>query len=572
MNFQLSFNNESKPINLERIVIGNTQSVNMQINDQYISPVHCVLFYNSENNTFSIQDLNSKNGVFVNGIKIHKLTDILVGDRISIGQTTLEIEESPISFDFEKDCTPTLSSVFQEKIILPPKDTEGLSLIDDEYCAINFNDDNISYLNNVNLTSNDLEYIETPEFEEAFEIAKEDYQELIRVTISINQIILDQHYIPANDQVICFSNKQRKNHLLLESLQSKSLNVIEYNNNKFSYIPNEEVSLIQEASNDSSMILQAGICRIHIDRIQQNHQFQNISLWMRQKDFLKKSTTQVAVFFSIFLTLLLVDITQEKEPKKLAIIYKKPIVTEKQDTKLTSKEQNKDKKTGHKKVEKSKKIAHLKKGAKKKSTPKNIKVTKKPTPAPKKQLMKLSSNLSSVNIKKVSVKRSPSSIAQVNSSQIASTDITSAHSSIQVGKQGLDSIGSEQSFGVKGLANKGPRDTAYVQTKTVVLGSMDPELLRKILEQYLPQFRHCYQQELTFNADDIKGVVNLDFEIDKIGKVGKINILAKDSRFSKKGINCMRKVLSIISFPKPKGGGRVAVRQPLNFFAEQGNS
>ena len=66
--------------------------------------------------------------------------------------------------------------------------------------------------------------------------------------------------------------------------------------------------------------------------------------------------------------------------------------------------------------------------------------------------------------------------------------------------------------------------------------------------------------------------MNLDFEIDKIGKVGKINILAKDSRFSKKGINCMRKVLSIISFPKPKGGGRVAVRQPLNFFAEQGNS
>ena len=101
---------------------------------------------------------------------------------------------------------------------------------------------------------------------------------------------------------------------------------------------------------------------------------------------------------------------------------------------------------------------------------------------------------------------------------------------------------------------------------------MDPELLRKILQQYLPQFRHCYQQELVYNSEDIRGIVDLNFEILGSGKVSKVNIKAKDNRFSKKGIDCMGKVLSIIDFPKPKGGGRVAVRQPLNFFSEKSSS
>ena len=140
----------------------------------------------------------------------------------------------------------------------------------------------------------------------------------------------------------------------------------------------------------------------------------------------------------------------------------------------------------------------------------------------------------------------------------------------EVGQMGKDSAGrGPASFGSKGLSSKSGRDTAYIQTETVVLGSMDPELLRKILQQYLPQFRHCYQQELAYNSEDIKGIVDLNFEISGAGKVGKINIRAKDSRFSKRGINCMTKVLSIIDFPKPKGGGRVAVRQPLSFFSEK---
>jgi len=97
---------------------------------------------------------------------------------------------------------------------------------------------------------------------------------------------------------------------------------------------------------------------------------------------------------------------------------------------------------------------------------------------------------------------------------------------------------------------------------------MDPELLRKILREYIPQFRHCYQKELIGNSEKIKGVINLNFTISSEGRVSSHDIRAKDARFSKKGLGCMGQVLTLIDFPKPKGGGVVDVKQPLNFFAE----
>ncbi len=113
----------------------------------------------------------------------------------------------------------------------------------------------------------------------------------------------------------------------------------------------------------------------------------------------------------------------------------------------------------------------------------------------------------------------------------------------------------------KGFAN------SYIEPKTVILGSMDPELLRKILQEYIPQFQHCYQQELA-RKSDVKGVIDLNFTIGADGRVAVSDIRAKDARFSGKGIGCMDNVLRIIAFPSPKGGGKVDVRQPLNFFAE----
>ncbi|MDH4468017.1 MAG: AgmX/PglI C-terminal domain-containing protein [Bacteriovoracaceae bacterium] len=111
-------------------------------------------------------------------------------------------------------------------------------------------------------------------------------------------------------------------------------------------------------------------------------------------------------------------------------------------------------------------------------------------------------------------------------------------------------------------------DSAFTSTKTVVLGSIDPELLRKILREYIPQFRYCYQEELSSNAQ-IGGVMDLNFTLDGEGRVTDSKVVAKTGKFSGKGINCINGVLKSINFPKPKGGGKVEVKQPLNFTSEK---
>jgi hypothetical protein len=134
---------------------------------------------------------------------------------------------------------------------------------------------------------------------------------------------------------------------------------------------------------------------------------------------------------------------------------------------------------------------------------------------------------------------------------------------------GKDTYGNyDRSTTAKGLANKKGIDTAFVQADTVVLGSIEPEVLRKILQEYLPQFKFCYQQELQENSEKLKGIVDLNFRIEGDGKVSVVNIKSQNAKFSQKGISCMGNILHMIEFPKPKGGGLVDVRQPLNFLSE----
>jgi hypothetical protein len=311
----------------------------------------------------------------------------------------------------------------------------------------------------------------------------------------------------------------------------------------------------------------------------------------RNKDFLKQTSIIFTSIFLPFLLLLLInpELLKPKEEKKLAIIYKKPTKTKINEKNHTSKKVTDTKKnTGHKKVtnnpkkverkkagQKKKLIAKkapAKKSAPKKTVTKVTKVVKAKAPV-KAYNFKFAANTKSMFNKKVSnlkATNTKSSATSGSSSSISTSNTKLAGtSSSQVGNLGSDASGGNNSFGSKGLSSRSGRDSSYIQTKTVVLGSMDPELLRKILQRYLPQFRHCYQEELTNNSESIKGIVDLNFKISATGSVKGMNIVAKDKRFSKKGINCMKKVLSIISFPAPKGGGTVAVRQPLNFFSDK---
>src|ERR687891_1617363 len=69
----------------ETIVLGRERSNEVYIGDLLLSRKHCSI--EKQEDSYVIRDLQSRNGVFVNGIPVHERT-LNHGDRIEIGTST----------------------------------------------------------------------------------------------------------------------------------------------------------------------------------------------------------------------------------------------------------------------------------------------------------------------------------------------------------------------------------------------------------------------------------------------------------------------------------------------------
>ncbi|MCR9204859.1 MAG: AgmX/PglI C-terminal domain-containing protein, partial [Halobacteriovoraceae bacterium] len=119
--------------------------------------------------------------------------------------------------------------------------------------------------------------------------------------------------------------------------------------------------------------------------------------------------------------------------------------------------------------------------------------------------------------------------------------------------------------GVEGLVNKKSIYTAGLPYKTVIVGGIDPDVIRQILIENIPRFRYCYQKVLDRSKAAFNGIVRLNFIIGASGHVTKAGVDSISSLPSTvKG--CVVNVLRKISFPPPMGGGVVEVNQPMNFY------
>lgn len=128
-------------------------------------------------------------------------------------------------------------------------------------------------------------------------------------------------------------------------------------------------------------------------------------------------------------------------------------------------------------------------------------------------------------------------------------------------------IGSSK--GSDGLSRKGAIMLSGSPDETVVMGSMDPNIIRQILMDHITQFRYCYQSELDASASaDLSGVLNLNFVIGSSGNVASTNV-GGDRSINQKVKGCVAGVLRGIQFPAPKGGGKVEVKQPMSFYPKQ---
>jgi pSer/pThr/pTyr-binding forkhead associated (FHA) protein/outer membrane biosynthesis protein TonB len=122
--------------------------------------------------------------------------------------------------------------------------------------------------------------------------------------------------------------------------------------------------------------------------------------------------------------------------------------------------------------------------------------------------------------------------------------------------------------GAEGLSAKKSVYTAGIPSETVVLGGMDPDVIRRILLDHLPQFRYCYQKELEKTGSEVSGVVKLSFTIGASGHVSQAGVEGSSS-LPVDVKKCVVGVLRGISFPEPNGGGVVEVKQPMNFYPKK---
>lgn len=120
--------------------------------------------------------------------------------------------------------------------------------------------------------------------------------------------------------------------------------------------------------------------------------------------------------------------------------------------------------------------------------------------------------------------------------------------------------------GAQGLVERTEMFTAGTPFREVVLGGMDPDAIRRILIEHIPQFRHCYQQELDRAAQAVQGVVRLDFIIGASGHVTRAGVESAAANLPTGVQSCVVNVLRGIRFPAPRGGGVVEVSQPMNFY------
>ena len=581
----------------KKCLIGSFEHADLVLKDESVSHYHALVTVDSQG-FVNILDLHSVTGVHINGQRVQN-NILSPGDHLQIGKVQLSLEEHLSTDESLQDLDDhiQLSSeqVLDAPIISsPPK--EGLTLIDGEYCDITFDESPFIPVTEIPLSVNLPEgsYADFDERTDNLEIFKSSEETCLEVVTMATGVVLSIDYLPLKDATFSFHPRKATSQcLVLPSLEAEG-------KTPFCVIKNRQVQLLplpeHKLSNynhpgqlleqghglkDKELLCyQRGTIQIFVRLNNKPPRISPPPFFGRDREFQKEVAKIVFPIIGLFLLLIFIDTKVEEKVEKVAVIYKRAIRTEKAQT--AEKNSNVDQKDGTQSQPNQDKTlakaAAPQNQAKPEQAPPPKAEAKPAASAPKADnKMKafkfdVSTALAGISgksaIQDASVQAKSASNASVQSAVTATAGSLSASSSTVGSLSGSTSGRDLTGGGTQGLSSKNGIDTAYIEPKTVVLGSMDPELLRKILQEHLPQFRHCYQQELQENSEKIQGVVDLEFRIEKNGAASKVGIKSKGAKFSQKGVNCMGQVLSLIEFPKPKGGGVVDVRQPLNFFSE----
>ncbi len=125
---------------------------------------------------------------------------------------------------------------------------------------------------------------------------------------------------------------------------------------------------------------------------------------------------------------------------------------------------------------------------------------------------------------------------------------------------GLGSYGT----GVGGLGKKSDRDVSIQAGTAAVVGSIDKELIRKVIQEHAAQIRYCYEQELQRDPK-LEGKVSIRWIINADGRVQGTQVDTGSGATTMQNAlvqRCMMDRIASWEFPKPKGGGIAVITYP----------
>jgi hypothetical protein len=600
------------PLTDKKVMIGSSEHADIHLADPHISKYHAFLLLDDDGGG-KITDLSSTNGVYLNGKKVSG-GYFTSGDRLELANIEFHVEEFIPDNDtsFLNDIDANILKVDEVSLsfkVSEPPPLEGMKVIDGEYCDIYFKEDNLVHLDHQPLVNSvdpglNLNFIDPTEDTNILPISRERNELCLQVITLTNGHVLSYEHLPIKDKTYYISSREKsKDSIMLFSYQEEEdFPFLTIEQGKIYVSPlidhecqisnNEGIQNIDASNKENTriflensdlFIFTKGSNQLMVKMTDAPPHLRVAPFFGRDSAFQKQAGKVFSAIMSIFLLLLLIEVEEIKEPvETISVVYRKNLPKQHFTKEPAASENHSEQTKGDRKEDKKKDKMMAASKSESESTS-----TEAASPMPtdktvanekiKQYEFSLNNNLNSLFGKSDSsvtqVKKATRSVAAINGlsgAKAASTGSLKASGNVDVGSLGSDLGGKyDKSSGIKGYAEKKGIDTTYIDPRTVVLGSMDPELLRKILQEYLPQFRHCYQQELQYKNDEAEGVVDMNFRIEESGRVSKVDILTQNGKFSPKGIDCMAGVLRLIDFPKPKGGGLVDVRQPLNFFSEQ---
>ncbi len=134
-----------------------------------------------------------------------------------------------------------------------------------------------------------------------------------------------------------------------------------------------------------------------------------------------------------------------------------------------------------------------------------------------------------------------------------------------IGKGGGGGNGSGYGRGAGGLGGRRARAPDVIPGQANVRGSLDKEIIRRIIRRHINEVKYCYESELTKKAD-LSGRISVQFTIAATGQVI-ASVLQSSTMGNIRVENCVVQSVRRWEFPKPMGGGIVIVSYPFNFTA-----